>query len=211
MILVVDNGVEPLKSEENSSVSVVSSCRDMNGCVDGHDNDESNSTGSWKDGVNDDTNSLGSWKDGGSGWAEQADSSMLSDRSGISTPVESTKVRMSWADMAQEDELEAGEENELASRLSNGNSSFGDGTEAVRICSRPVLSREQREYIRFTNVKRKKDFICFERVKGKLVNILDGLELHTGVFSAAEQKRIVDFVYELQEMGKKGKLKGQSN
>lgn len=68
---------------------------------------------------------------------------------------------------------------------------------------------EQREHIRFCNVKRKKDFICLERVNGKIVNILDGLELHTGVFSMAEQNRIVKFVEKLEEIGKSGQLKGQ--
>ncbi|XP_051141181.1 RNA demethylase ALKBH9B isoform X2 [Andrographis paniculata] len=69
------------------------------------------------------------------------------------------------------------------------------------------LSRDQREYIRFNNVQRKKDFISLERINGKLVNILEGLELHKGIFSAAEQKRIVNFVEELQEKGRNGQLK----
>uniref|UniRef100_A0A0V0GLE4 Putative ovule protein n=1 Tax=Solanum chacoense TaxID=4108 RepID=A0A0V0GLE4_SOLCH len=69
------------------------------------------------------------------------------------------------------------------------------------------LSREHREHIRFCNVKRKKDFIYLERVNGKIVNILDGLELHTDVFSMAEQNRIVKFVEKLEEMGKSGQLK----
>ncbi|XP_061360945.1 RNA demethylase ALKBH9B-like [Gastrolobium bilobum] len=60
------------------------------------------------------------------------------------------------------------------------------------------------------NVRRKKDFICFERVHGKLVNILKGLELHMGIFSAAEQKRIVSYVASLQEMGRKGELKDRT-
>jgi len=72
------------------------------------------------------------------------------------------------------------------------------------------LSREQREHIRYTNVTRKKDFICLERVGQKITNILEGLELHTGVFSAAEQKRIVDFVHELEEKGRRGELAGNS-
>jgi alkylated DNA repair protein alkB family protein 5 len=41
---------------------------------------------------------------------------------------------------------------------------------------------------------RKDNFICFERVKGHLANILAGLELHAGVFITAEQKRIVDCI-----------------
>lgn len=60
---------------------------------------------------------------------------------------------------------------------------------------------------RFSMVRRKKDFKCMERVKGRLVNVLEGLELHTGVFSAAEQKRIVDYVYELQDKGRKRQLR----
>lgn len=57
-------------------------------------------------------------------------------------------------------------------------------------------------------MKRKKDYVFIERINGKSMNILEGLELHTGVFSVAEQTRIVDFVYELREMGRNGKLKG---
>ncbi|KAH7861966.1 hypothetical protein Vadar_033138 [Vaccinium darrowii] len=62
----------------------------------------------------------------------------------------------------------------------------------------------------FDKASRKKDFIWMENVNGESVNILDGLELHTGVFSAKEQQKIVDFVYELQEGGELGKFKGQS-
>jgi hypothetical protein len=87
-----------------------------------------------------------------------------------------------------------------------GNNNIGENR--VVVSDKATLPREQREYIRFMNVRRKKDFICFERVNGKLVNILEGLELHTGIFSAAEQKRIVDYVATLQEKGRKGELKG---
>lgn len=71
----------------------------------------------------------------------------------------------------------------------------------------PALPREQREAIRRSMVKRKKDFMCMERVKGRMVNVLQGLELHTGVFSVAEQQRIVDYVYELQEKGRNRELR----
>lgn len=139
-----------------------------------------------------DCHSLGSWKDG-----VQPNSTS-----------EAPSPRMSWADMAQEDD-EFGEDDEqndnnggvVVGNLNNSNNS--------RVVSdKAILPREQREYIRFMNVRRKKDFICFERVNGKLVNILEGLELHTGIFSAAEQKRIVEYVASLQEMGRKGELKG---
>ncbi|XP_047075081.1 RNA demethylase ALKBH9B-like [Lolium rigidum] len=106
--------------------------------------------------------------------------------------------RMSWADMAQEDELAAAAEEDAAATPAD------DGEEAGKPRAKP--SREQRELHRFRKVARKDDFICFERVKGRLVNILAGLELHAGVFSAAEQQRIVECVYDLQEKGKRGEL-----
>lgn len=81
-------------------------------------------------------------------------------------------------------------------------------SELVETPEKRKLSREEREQYRFMNVKRIKVFSCFERVEGKRVNILEGLELHTGVFSAVEQKRIVDHVYQLQEKGLKGQLRG---
>ncbi|RAL49250.1 hypothetical protein DM860_018123 [Cuscuta australis] len=122
----------------------------------------------------------------------------------------SQKVKMSWADMAQENELED----------EDGTNSFGssrlfasENTLAVERTTEKVstpkveLSRELREQIRFCNVKRKKNFLCLERVNGKIINTLDGLELHTGVFSAAEQIRIVNYVEALQEKGKNGRLK----
>lgn len=138
-----------------------------------------------------DCHSLGSWNDGVQG-------------NSIS---EAPSPRMSWADMAQEDdEFSEDEHDEHDSNVGvvSGNNS---GENRV-VADKAVLPREQREYIRFMNVRRKKDFICFERVNGKLVNILDGLELHTGIFSAAEQKRIVNYVASLQEMGRMGELKG---
>ncbi|GAV87522.1 2OG-FeII_Oxy_2 domain-containing protein [Cephalotus follicularis] len=161
-----------------------------------NNNCETNSTGSWKDET--DTNSLGSWKDG----AEQTPDSSRDGLTDAESPsIEIPSHRLSWADMAQEDELEEEEERqqELIRRVGEFRiSKFDD---------KPKLSRDQREYIRLKSVKRKKDFICFERIKGKLVNILEGLELHEGIFSTAEQKRIVDYVYMLQEMGRKGELK----
>ncbi|KAG4379297.1 hypothetical protein AAZX31_17G207000 [Glycine max] len=138
-----------------------------------------------------DNHSLGSWKDG----AEVNSSN-----------VETPSQRMSWADMAQEDDEFGVEED---NNNNGGNVVMGDSNASSDVAKveKPTLPREQREYIRFMNVRRKKDFICFERVHGKLVNILEGLELHTGIFSAAEQKRIVNYVASLQEMGKKGELK----
>ncbi|KAL6651668.1 hypothetical protein ACP70R_010593 [Stipagrostis hirtigluma subsp. patula] len=56
-------------------------------------------------------------------------------------------------------------------------------------------------------VRRKKDFTHMERVDGRMVNVLQGLELHTAVFSAAEQQRIVDCVHDLQDRGRRGLLR----
>ncbi|KAG6492625.1 hypothetical protein ZIOFF_047590 [Zingiber officinale] len=114
---------------------------------------------------------------------------------------------MSWADMAQEDKLkETAAQEEKTEEL--GRTSIEAAARVKREIAKKEtgLSREQREEIHFRNVVRKKDFICLERVNNKIVNILNVLELHTGVFSTTEQKRIVDLVYELQEKGKNHEL-----
>ncbi|KAK8942550.1 hypothetical protein KSP39_PZI009547 [Platanthera zijinensis] len=117
--------------------------------------------------------------------------------SDIDQEEESPAARISWADMAQQEGSDQGEES--TSRKSSLNYVMAEGN---MILKKTLLSRDQREQIRFSIVRRKKDFVYLERLNGRTVNILDGLELHTDVFSAAEQKRIVDFVYELQERGK---------
>ncbi|KAL2318003.1 hypothetical protein Fmac_031879 [Flemingia macrophylla] len=150
--------------------------------------------GSRNDAVSDEPNdncdahSLGSWKDG-----SEPNSSAAA-------------VRLSWADMAQEDD-EFGEEEHHGGANGGTVVEGSNASDEGKVVEKPTLPREQREYIRFMNVRREKDFICFERVNGKLVNILEGLELHTGIFSAAEQRRIVSYVASLQEMGRKGELK----
>jgi alkylated DNA repair dioxygenase AlkB len=108
----------------------------------------------------------------------------------------SGKVRFqnSWADMAQEVE----EKHELLSDEADPSSTASSSGGKKR-----DLSRDEREYIRFTQLGRKKDFVCLERINGKPMNILEGLELHTGVFNAAEQRRLVAFIYQLQEQGRK--------
>ncbi|KAM1529116.1 RNA demethylase ALKBH9B-like isoform X1 [Malus sylvestris] len=162
-----------------------------------------------EDNHEDDTSSLG-WKDGAQGLSEPDPESSKSGLCPESPLLETPSPRMSWADMAQEDELEEEEEEEEEEReLNKRVVNVNDTTGELRI-TKSSLSREQREHFRFMNVKRKKEYMCLERVNGKLVNILDGLVLHTGIFSAAEQKRIVDCVYELQEMGRKGELKART-
>lgn len=208
--LVLSNGIVELDNvvalHSDDNLSSASPVEDMHGT--NGNQDDANSLGSWKDEA--ETNSLGSWKDGITE-GNEADGVPESSSSELSSKLNSTKTsgpRMSWADMTQEDELEEEEdEYESEKRLVSVNESTRKLT-ISKVIEKPQLSREQREYIRFMNVGRKKDFICLERFKGKLVNILEGLELHTGIFSAAEQKRIVDHVYALQEMGKKGELRG---
>ncbi|XP_024016619.1 uncharacterized protein LOC18026400 isoform X2 [Eutrema salsugineum] len=152
-----------------------------------------------------DNHSLGSWKESGIAFGS------LSEVLGSATPsrpaaAETASPRMSWADMSQEeDEFEEEEEEERESSRTGF-----DESPVKKTPEKPKLSRDQRESLRLRNVKRKKDFICLERVKGKIVNVVEGLELHTGVFSAVEQKRIVDQVYQLQEKGRKGELKART-
>lgn len=70
------------------------------------------------------------------------------------------------------------------------------------------VTEEQKEQLRFSQVGRKKDYVHIERVNGRKVNVLQGLELYTQVFNPEEQKKIVECVYDLQRMGQKGLLKG---
>lgn len=115
---------------------------------------------------------------------------------------ESSRTRQSWADMAQEeDELEDTEDETRLRR--DEEERAGD-----RGKWKMELSREQKELNRFRNVTRKKEYVCLERIRGKITNIVDGLELHTGVFSPIEQKRIVDFVNHLLDKGRNGELGG---
>ncbi|XP_028094425.1 LOW QUALITY PROTEIN: RNA demethylase ALKBH9B [Camellia sinensis] len=208
----IDGDVEPIKQEENSAV-LTSKDMDLNEIDENHDNCNTNSLGSWKDAadLNDtaDTNSLGSWKDEASGWSDPAAEASSSETVGSAVVTSgSPRVRMSWADMAQEDELEEEEEeNEVNGQPVNRYAQLGEATVAVKEAKPWKADNRSFSTYFLSDVKRKKDFICLERFKGKIVNILEGLELHTGVFSAAEQKRIVDFVYSLQERGKKGELK----
>ncbi|XP_059638557.1 RNA demethylase ALKBH9B-like [Cornus florida] len=72
------------------------------------------------------------------------------------------------------------------------------------------LLREQNEHVRFAEVGRKKNFYHVERIYRKPTNVLQGLELHTRVFNAEEQKKIVECVYNLQRMGRKGQLRAKT-
>jgi alkylated DNA repair protein alkB family protein 5 len=69
--------------------------------------------------------------------------------------------------------------------------------------SPPILSDEG-----MGRVRRKKDFCHMDRVDGRPLNVLQGLELHTAVFSADEQRAIVASVLDLQDRGRRGVLRG---
>ncbi|KNA21113.1 hypothetical protein SOVF_046320 isoform D [Spinacia oleracea] len=168
-----------------------------------------------------DTHSLGSWKDESeanscvaneclesqSPLADISSREVISSSTSLPSVSGTPKVRMSWADMAQEDELEGDGESEESKPEEGYGGDVSNGESSGEVRRKTELSRDQREYLRFMNIRRKKDFTCVERVDGKFKNIVQGLELHTSVFSAVEQKRIVDYVYELMEKGKKGELK----
>ncbi|KAL6994977.1 mRNA N(6)-methyladenine demethylase [Sarracenia purpurea var. burkii] len=87
--------------------------------------------------------------------------------------------------------------------------SLNGGLGGVSSLARNGLSEEQ-ERIRFAQIGRKKDFSHIERIDGRATNVLQGLELHTQVFNAEEQKEIVDFVYSLQRMGQNGRLRART-
>ena len=70
-----------------------------------------------------------------------------------------------------------------------------------------ALSGEQ-ENIRASQMGRKDDFRCLEKIDGRIMNVLEGLELYTRVFSFEEQRKIAEFVYDLQDKGRKRQLIG---
>ena len=71
-----------------------------------------------------------------------------------------------------------------------------------------ALSEETKDPIRYSQVQSKKDFSLIERVDGRDINVLQGLELHTQVFNPMEQSKIVECIYRLQWRGMHGKLRG---
>ncbi|PIA47335.1 hypothetical protein AQUCO_01400182v1 [Aquilegia coerulea] len=160
----------------------------------------------------DDTNSLGSWKDGANGNSNSAviddydysEEEIPSRHSRVAASCDSHRV--SWADMAQEEEHDDCEEDDDLVEEELQSREVYKETMKIQKKSGETLSREQRVYLRFKIVQRTKDFNCMRWIDRRRVNILEGLELHTGVFSAAEQKRIVDFIYDLEEKGKRGEL-----
>ncbi len=91
-----------------------------------------------------------------------------------------------------------------------GTEDSGSVEEGVTTPSRQ-LSVAEREQRRLLGLKVRKDFMCMERVDGRLLNVVEGLELHMGVFSAAEQTRLVNMVYDFQTKGRQQQLRGKPN
>ncbi|VVA21303.1 PREDICTED: RNA demethylase ALKBH5 [Prunus dulcis] len=84
---------------------------------------------------------------------------------------------------------------------------FNDATRGDSSFIRGGLLEDPNKHNRVLQVGREKDFIHIENINGRRTNVLQGLELHTQVFNANEQKEIVDCVYNLQRMGQRGQLR----
>ncbi|KAK4360495.1 hypothetical protein RND71_019447 [Anisodus tanguticus] len=83
-------------------------------------------------------------------------------------PAASLRMKMSWAEMDQEDDLDAEEISQWSNQLSNGNGVNKEETSIQETKTKTDLSREHREHIRFCNVKRKKDSFVWRGSMGKL-------------------------------------------
>ena len=86
----------------------------------------------------------------------------------------------------------------------------GSNSQSYELSNGRDSEEEQNEHIRASQVVREEEFVYFERINGKPTNVLQGLELHTGVFNAEEQRKIVECVYDFQTMGQRGQLRGMS-
>lgn len=70
--------------------------------------------------------------------------------------------------------------------------------------------RLKREKGMIGRVVRDKNMTCYERIRGREVNVLEGLELHKNLFTELEQKRLVDFILEMEEKGRNNQLPGRT-
>ncbi|KAL8143341.1 hypothetical protein V2J09_016373 [Rumex salicifolius] len=90
------------------------------------------------------------------------------------------------------------------------NSDSATSSPASVIRSSNQIVGDETELARVKQVARKKNLVYYENVGGRKVNVLQGLELHTGVFNTQEQADIVKSVYNLQEMGRNGRLRDRT-
>ncbi|XP_042025809.1 RNA demethylase ALKBH9B-like [Salvia splendens] len=195
----ISHRIRSLHTERDAAVST-QSIVDANHCKEDLGDCTARSTGSAKDSADnydddDDTHSLGSWMDEADRMLEQAvEASSRSEPLNSSARQPRPMLKKSWADMAMEDEVVAGDDNDESNGLVDANDSFSEVNSVAE--AKPKVA-----------LKGKRTFYVW---KGSTVNILEGLELHKAIFSAAEQKRIVSFVGQLEEMGKKGQLKART-
>ncbi|XP_002962106.2 uncharacterized protein LOC9630678 [Selaginella moellendorffii] len=124
---------------------------------------------------------------------------------GACTMHRTAKVQKEEENCEEDEEDEEDEEGEECSETQSVMS--GSASISQRAAQKKVLTPQEREHIRYLQVVRKKDFVCMEWIKGMRVNILQGLELHTNIFSAAEQSRLLDMVFELELKGQRNELK----
>ncbi|GLT96932.1 hypothetical protein SLE2022_145230 [Rubroshorea leprosula] len=112
-----------------------------------------------------------------------------------------------WPRVQLSEPLDSTRTPEYVSTQSASEIMLNDGLSEVSSVTGNGLSEEQKEQVRLSEVGRKKDFVHMERIQGKNINVVQGLELHTGVFNAEEQKKIVECIYDLQRMGRKQQLR----
>lgn len=147
VLVEIGGDEEPIKQDENLAVLTPDNVEAKHDHVN-EDDYETNSLGSWKDAaeMNDtaDTSTLVSWKDGENGWSGPISEGSTSEKVGSPVvPAASPRVRMSWADMAQEDELEGEEENEISGGSIDGDSQSGERIGKAKVQQKPELSRDQ--------------------------------------------------------------------
>lgn len=104
--------------------------------------------------------------------------------------------------------------NILSTSVNNKQPVFNHSNFEINLDDRPSKSvignEDQQELIRFGQVGRRKDFVYYEIIEKKKINVLKGLELHTKVFNSDEQKEIVELIYTLQKMGRNGELRART-
>lgn len=138
--------LDRLNLEENEACSSLNNMNIDDSC-------DTNSLGSRKDAA--EISSMSNRKDGTNGCSEHNPVALTTGRLTSYSP----RTRISWADMAEQDELDEEEEHGSDELMVGTNVSSGELRSSVDH-EKPQLSWEQREDIRFMNVKRQKIFFC---------------------------------------------------
>ncbi|CAM6127182.1 unnamed protein product [Calypogeia fissa] len=145
--------------------------------------------------------------------ADQATSGITTNRS------DSSLSEMSTVQSASSPSQRLGEPNE-EKLPDQGSREQGDrdGSSSTKLEGSEVLSSEKSstdsfqsagdDDQRIANIKTTKGYSCMEQLDGKMVNTLDGLELHEKVFDKFESTRLINFVQDIRAAGKRGELGG---